>query len=468
MRRQIKRMLLCAVIGVSSCVLHAEIDYGSRVNGDEPRLYVDRYGMGEPMVVNNGYLFVEFDYIPPPYHIQRTGQGVVANGILVNCLFRGDPPIGGSWNSFSEAKLKNGVNAFAERLVGFLDGHEAVFLYKEGYQNHYPANPISEKGMSTRVPIFDTVGVTNFPHLLNDAMTNPPPATLAVSTIVRQTFRQHLTVEYIQALIGNIRQDTQLLARVRSEIEAKDYVLAHARPEFDYGSRVTGDEPELYVDKYGKGEPAVVNNGYLFTDFDYIPPPYHIRRVGQAVVVNGMVMNYLFRGDPPVGETRRGGMTEIELKRLGDEAVRLLAESLEQRMVVFLCDRRFQKRGLSSFSAEWMLIHTPISDTADGAFFPYLLNDALTNSPPVESAISAIVQSARKWGLTEGDIHGLIEKTRQNQQLLERISAEIKLAPRPQIRSRFFRSTMSDSEKQMIQQAIEKAKQNQQLQDPKD
>ena len=148
-----------------------------------------------------------------------------------------------------------------------------------------------------------------------------------------------MTIEYVQSLIGNVRQDTQLLARVRSEMEAKAYVLSHARPEFDYGSRVTGDEPGLYVDRYGKGEPAVVSNGYLFVDFEYIPVPYHIQRVGQAVVVNGMVVNYLFRGDPPVGETRRGGMTEIELKRLGDEAVRLLAESLGRREVVFLDDR---------------------------------------------------------------------------------------------------------------------------------
>ena len=66
MKRQIKKMVLGVAICVPFCVLCVEIDYGSRVNGDEPRLYVDRYGMGEPMVVSNGYLFVEFDYIPPP------------------------------------------------------------------------------------------------------------------------------------------------------------------------------------------------------------------------------------------------------------------------------------------------------------------------------------------------------------------------------------------------------------------
>ena len=465
-QRQVKRMVLCAAVCVSSCALRAEIDYGSRVAGDEPRLYVDRYGKDEAWVVNSGYLFVEFDYIPPPYHIQRVGQGVVVNGVLVNCLFRRDPPIGGSWNSFSEAKLKNGANYFAERVAGFLERHEAVFLYKEGYQNRSTLWPISEASMSIRVPIFGTVGVTNFPHLLNDAMTNPPPAASAVTAIVQRAKGQDLTVEYIQTLISNVRQDTQLLARVRSEMEAKDYVLSHARPEFDYGSRVTGDEPGLYVDRYGKGESAVISNGYLFVDFDYIPSPYHIQRVGQAVVVNGMVVNYLFRGDPPVGETRRGGMSETELKRLGDEAVHLLAGALERRKVVFLDDRGFQSRGPSPSGAEWMLLHIPIFDTADGTLFPYLLNDALTNSPPAEATIKAISQSVRKLSLEDEDIHGLIKRSSQNPQLLERVSTEIKLTPRPQARARYFQDTMPDIHKQLIKQAIEKSKQNQQLQDP--
>ena len=214
---QIKRMVLCAAVCVSSCALRAEIDYGSRVEGNEPRLYVDKYGIGEPMVVNNGYLFVEFDYIPPPYHIQRVGQGVVANGILVNCLFRGDPPIGGSWNTMSEAKLTNGVNVYAGRVAHFLGRHEAVFLYKQGFQNRN-STPISEAGMSLRAPIFDTIAGVGFPHLLNDAMTNPPPEAPAVTALVQRAMGQDLTVEYVQSLVGNVRQDTQLLARVQAEL----------------------------------------------------------------------------------------------------------------------------------------------------------------------------------------------------------------------------------------------------------
>ena len=218
MKRQIKRMMLCAAACVSFCALCAEIDYGSRVNGDEPRLYVDRYGVGEPVVISNGYLFVEFGYIPSPYHIQRVGQGVVANGILVNCLFRGDPPIGGGWrDSMSEAKLTNAVNYYTERVAGFLEAREAVFLYKKGVQDR-DSMPNSEARMSTSAPIFGVVDGARFPHLFYDAVTNQPPTASAINAFLYWTVRRELTTEYVEALIESVRQDTQLLARVQAEI----------------------------------------------------------------------------------------------------------------------------------------------------------------------------------------------------------------------------------------------------------
>ena len=81
MKKQIKRMVLGAAVSMPFCVLHAEIDYGSCVTGNEPRLYVDRYGMDEPIVISNGYLFVEFDYIPPPLTLPNHF------GILPQCCY---------------------------------------------------------------------------------------------------------------------------------------------------------------------------------------------------------------------------------------------------------------------------------------------------------------------------------------------------------------------------------------------
>ena len=211
-------MVLGAAVCVSSCALRAEIDYGSRVNGDEPRLYVDRYGMGDPTVVSNGYLFVEFEYIPAPYHIQRVGQAVVVNGVIVNCLFRRYPPVGerAGLGVLTEAKLKKTDDFFVGYLTEYLQMHEVLFLHKSGYQNRDPF-PIREDKMSLRVPIFNRFNDVNFPHLLNDAMTNQSPE-VAINAITRRAFRQGLTTNHVQTIIEKARQNPQLLERIRAEI----------------------------------------------------------------------------------------------------------------------------------------------------------------------------------------------------------------------------------------------------------
>jgi hypothetical protein len=69
----------------------SEPTVGQKIAGNEELLRVTRYGSNTCTVVSNGYVFVDGEYIPAPYTIQRIGQGVVINGILVNVLFKGDP-----------------------------------------------------------------------------------------------------------------------------------------------------------------------------------------------------------------------------------------------------------------------------------------------------------------------------------------------------------------------------------------
>lgn len=64
---------------------------GQKIAGNEDLLCVARYGSNTCTVVSNGYVFVEGEYLPAPYTMQRIGQGTVINGILVSDLFKGDP-----------------------------------------------------------------------------------------------------------------------------------------------------------------------------------------------------------------------------------------------------------------------------------------------------------------------------------------------------------------------------------------
>ena len=218
MKRQIKRMILAVAVCMSACVLRAEIDYGSRITGNESKLYVDRYGMDEPVVVSNGYLFVESEYIPAPYHVQRVGQAIAVNGTLVSCLFRGDPPFGENArvSGITEDMLKKGRIFFAALLTDYLQAHEVVFLYKSEYQKNYEPMPLSEYKMSLRVPIVGRFDGRAFPHLLNDAMTNQPNASV-ISAITQGPMRRCLTGEHVQTIIEKAKRDPQLLERIRTE-----------------------------------------------------------------------------------------------------------------------------------------------------------------------------------------------------------------------------------------------------------
>jgi hypothetical protein len=137
-----KRILIMAVVAITSILtilVGAELDVGDRVTGEENDLLVNFFGTNEAVVVTNGYLFLDFDYVPGPYTIQRVGQGVSINGRLFSSLYRGPMP----WTN-SNAVLSTDfrvpvaqrnpkavldcVETFMTRLREYLSMNLAVFL----------------------------------------------------------------------------------------------------------------------------------------------------------------------------------------------------------------------------------------------------------------------------------------------------------------------------------------------------
>jgi len=85
---------ILAVVGyalAASFVSAEGLHVGEKIRGDETVLLADLYGTGVVTTVTNGYLFIDREYAPRPYRIQRVGQAVLVNGILLNALFRGNP-----------------------------------------------------------------------------------------------------------------------------------------------------------------------------------------------------------------------------------------------------------------------------------------------------------------------------------------------------------------------------------------
>ena len=83
-----KTMLLLAFLGCGMTLLSEELAVGDRVNGDESLLYLEELGKSDPVTVDSGYVFIDTEFLRPPYIIQRIGQAVTINGRIVNCVYR--------------------------------------------------------------------------------------------------------------------------------------------------------------------------------------------------------------------------------------------------------------------------------------------------------------------------------------------------------------------------------------------
>lgn len=213
----------------------------------------------------------------------------------------------------------------------------------------------------------------------------------------------------------------------------------------DYGSRIKGDEPELHVAKYGKGESVVVSNGYLFVDFTYIPAPYSVQRVGQAVVVNGLIVNCLYKKEIPEKDERYSQIVKgpdgreivwqspahpsSTLKTTADLYVDMLADWLRENVVV-MSKTQYQIRQDRPISDEGMAKRLPVIGKTYRGNFPKAINAALSASTE-EQTLKAVKAEDKHWRLSDEDTLSLIKNARECPALLERIRAEI--APKTQL-----------------------------------
>ena len=207
----------------------------------------------------------------------------------------------------------------------------------------------------------------------------------------------------------------------------------------DYGALIKGDEPELYVEKYGKGESVVVSNGYLFVDFTYVSAPYSVQRVGQAVVVNGLIVNCLYKKEIPEKDERYSQIVKgpdgreivwrspahpsSTLKTTADLYVDMLADWLRENVVV-ISKTQYQTRQSRPISDEGMAKRLPVIGKTYRGNFPKAISVALS-APTEEQALKAVKTEDKYWRLSDEDTLGLIKNARECPALMERIRAEI-------------------------------------------
>ncbi len=261
------------VICVLSNALQAGIGYGSIVTGDEPELYVNRFGKSDPIVVSNGYLFVEFTYMPPPYCIQRLGQAIVVNGIMVNRPFNGEPPTGSEVRKYGYTgdNIKPALCLYESLLSDSLQrSGEVVFLFKEGYE-HLKGGQANESSLLLKVPVFEKCPPDKFPKLIENILTNQNIEAESEILKIKTNFR-HLNTENIRLLIRNVRKCPTLADRIRAEIALSEAQKISAGPLY---AKLSSEFTVINVKGYEWKLTVLFDNGLEF----YVGRDMEIRNI---------------------------------------------------------------------------------------------------------------------------------------------------------------------------------------------
>lgn len=214
------------------------------------------------------------------------------------------------------------------------------------------------------------------------------------------------------------------------------------------GSIIQGDEAILHVERFGRGVPVVISNGYLFIDFKYIPSPYAIERVGQAVTVNNIIINCLYTNDIPesferIASERLGSDGRMHtiispphpaswLKNTADAHVSALSNKLNF-VAVFLPGVR-KPRINDKDTSQWKPRNMPIYAKINLEEFPRALLAAVSEQVPSDVWKSAKKMCSR-WSLSETDTLSLVAKAKASPDLMERVRNEIAEANAPKIPS---------------------------------
>ena len=231
MKKQIGKLIVGVAVGILPSVMFAEVDYGSLVKGDEPELYVDKYGKGDPVVVSNGYIFLDYKYMSGPYVVQRVGQAVTVNGVVVNCLYKQEIPqkqeryvreyVGSDGNTHTwsspphpSSNLKETADIWADMLAEWLREH-VVVLSKMQYQIRQ-IRPISDEGMQKRLPVIEKMAYGKFPKALMSALSETTEEG-KLNAIKTEDKSWRLNDEDTMLIIKNARDCPALMERIRAE-----------------------------------------------------------------------------------------------------------------------------------------------------------------------------------------------------------------------------------------------------------
>jgi hypothetical protein len=192
-------------------VVRSEPNVGDEVYGFEPQLLTNRYGVSSITIVSNGFLFIDQKYVPAPYCVQRVGQGIIVNDILVNHLFVGDPDetekANSDWRAPRHGFRADTLKEFADLQIMWLTqglyGGGAAFIETKN----------AKRVNINEMPIVVKLSQHDIDRVLHTLMTDKPKAN-RVQEIIALNLKGLKDEEAIQNFLDMAVTSTQLLQRV--------------------------------------------------------------------------------------------------------------------------------------------------------------------------------------------------------------------------------------------------------------
>lgn len=190
------------------------------------------------------------------------------------------------------------------------------------------------------------------------------------------------------------------------------------------GAKIKGDETVLMTNRYGVSDEVTITNGYLFVDREYIPSPYHVRRMGQAVVVNGILLSIPFTEKPETtAEANRDwrspmyGFKSDTPKVMAEAQMRRLADHLLQGGAWLISESEYADKMRTRRKAANISMRVPIMGKWSSDTVRRVL-DVVTEKQPMEKKRISLRQMNLEGLFSDDALSDFITKAERSASIL--------------------------------------------------
>jgi len=215
--------------------------------------FVDEFGITTGRTINNGFVFVDGQYVEAPYILSRRGLGLYVNGRKIERPKRHmelEPMIGNvdinELPNDGKQKLFRALEATRQIYEKYLERGYAYFFFNDGGQ----------------IKLSPYTAAYDLPEVVQ-LLASDKPRQEKLDKLLPHNWHLHANME---VLVDNFSASSQLMVRLDEKAQEL-----------------------LRVDEFGAAD-ELIDNGFIFLNGKYLDVPYHVTRNGLGIFVNGKMI----------------------------------------------------------------------------------------------------------------------------------------------------------------------------------